>query len=341
MRCRTHLLVAILFQSPWTSITSLSLYGLTKEAYKVCVNALNGKCCPGLDKLENLMWSLAKMFRHVEYPMNNFTFQNGSVKCMSTHHIELLDPVDVPTLTHLTLNRFIFSIKHLYMVTQSSALTKLKKLDISDSERISGTLSILLCHSFPSLNVLILSRCGLNSDDLCSLALANGRGRLPELRYLDVSQNDQVAFRLECLFPKLCTWRKLCHLNIIQIEILNPESTMKISDFKLKPNQLPRLQELKCAASFSQPALPIRSVGKWENLQVLNVVTLADSECLYLLSNLVEIVERGYLPSLRDVRFVNFMERLCSTEVNGFLLRQKLRKRNICFNNVFLHVADL
>ena len=124
---QTHLLVSFLFQSPWTSITSLSLYGLTKEVYKVCVNALNGKCCPRLDKLEISMWSLAKMFWHVEYPVNSFTFQNGSLKCVSTHHIELLDPVDVPSLTHLTLNRFIFSIKHLYIMTQSSVLTKLKQ----------------------------------------------------------------------------------------------------------------------------------------------------------------------------------------------------------------------
>ena len=89
---------------------------------------------------------------------------------------------------------------------------------------------------------------------------------------------------------------------------------MKISDFKLKANQLPRLQELKCVASFSEPVLPISCVGEWGNLQVLNVVTLADSKCLSLLSNLVEIVEWVSLPSLWDVRFVNFIERLCSTQ---------------------------
>ena len=51
---------------------------------------------------------------------------------------------------------------------------------------MTGTLSILLCHSFPSLDTLILSDCAVNSDDLSSLAQATVKLRLPQLRHLDI-----------------------------------------------------------------------------------------------------------------------------------------------------------
>ena len=79
---------------------------------------------------------------------------------------------------------------------------------------MSGTLSILLCHSFPSLNTLILSDCGLNSLDLNSLAKASAKGRLPELKHLDISQNDQLKGQVRYLFEYGCKWEKLLHLNV-------------------------------------------------------------------------------------------------------------------------------
>ena len=336
---KTQEMVSLLFRSAWVSLTNLCLHDLTKEAYKTCTNALNTAFCPSLERLQFSMWPLAKFCQHVKYPLNMFVNNQGILKGWP---IEWLDPVDVPSLTHLGLHGFICSVQHLYIVTKTPGLTKLNKLDIRDSSGISGTLSILLCHSFPALNILILSKCGLNCDDLRSLAKANIRGRLPQLTDLDISHNDQVIGQLECLFPNSCIWPKLCHLNIQQIEILNPESTMKISGFKLKPNQLPRLQELKCAVPDNQPVLPISCVGKWESLRVLTVDTMADNECFYLLCDLVKIVEQDCLPSLRDVRFVNFSKWVQGTEVHGFLMRQKLRRRKISVNYyLFLPEYDM
>ena len=62
-------------------------------------------------------------------------------------------------------------------------------MDISHSSHVTGNLFILLLHSFPSLNSLALSDCGLNSQDLCSLAQGSVEGRLPKLKHLDISQN--------------------------------------------------------------------------------------------------------------------------------------------------------
>ena len=124
-------------------------------------------------------------------------------------------PLNVATLTHLTLCRSIPTIQHLYMVTMSKYLTKLHKLDISHSSGITGSLSILLSHSFPLLETLILSYCRLNSEDLRSLAKASSKGILPAVQHLDVSNNIfESSVDLESLFTDGCKWESLFHLNV-------------------------------------------------------------------------------------------------------------------------------
>ena len=66
---------------------------------------------------------------------------------------------------------------------------ELTTLDLSDNPGISGCLSLLLCHYFPKLNILIFRKCFLNQDDMTSLAHAVNCGKLPELRHLDLSLN--------------------------------------------------------------------------------------------------------------------------------------------------------
>ena len=56
-------------------------------------------------------------------------------------------------------------------------------------------LSNLLDKSFLSLNSLIPSDCGLNSEDLCSLAQACVEGRLPQLKHLDTSGNPGIDLK--------------------------------------------------------------------------------------------------------------------------------------------------
>ena len=99
------------------------------------------------------------------------------------------------------------------MSAQSSEVTK---LDISHSSSISGALSTLLCHSLPSLETLILSGCGLNSDDLSSLAQADMEGRLPELRHLDLSDNEAIRGQWRHFFSFRQRWSHLWSLNIKQ-----------------------------------------------------------------------------------------------------------------------------
>ena len=65
----------------------------------------------------------------------------------------------------------------------------LSHLEIRSCRIVPGYLSTLRNCVLLSFQTLILSDCGLNSDDLNSLAQASVDGRLPELKYLDLSHN--------------------------------------------------------------------------------------------------------------------------------------------------------
>ena len=114
------------------------------------------------------------------------------------------------------MNGFICSPLHLNTAAISAQSSEVTKLDISHSSGISGALSILLCHSFPLLETLILSDCGLNSDDLSNLAQADVEGRLPELKHLDLSDNEAIRGQWRHFFSFRQRWSHLLSLNINQ-----------------------------------------------------------------------------------------------------------------------------
>ena len=79
---------------------------------------------------------------------------------------------------------------HQRAITDCDYFSKLTTLDMTLNPGIEGYLSELVCHYFRNLSILVLRRCGLNSYDLSSLSQASSQGRLPELRHLDISQNN-------------------------------------------------------------------------------------------------------------------------------------------------------
>ena len=101
------------------------------------------------------------------------------------------------SLESLVLREIITSVNHTETIVRKLYQLTLSKLDLSHSLGLTGNLSVLLHHSFPSLNSLVLSDCGLISQDLCSLDRARLKGRLPQLRHLDISKNNDSK-----LFPK-------------------------------------------------------------------------------------------------------------------------------------------
>ena len=101
-----------------------------------------------------------------------------------------------PHLTVLILRNCQLTEKDSSSIQQANAdgkIPQLKLLDISQNPVGYGyghkSVSSLLIHHFPSLAYLVLCRCGLNDGDLESLAQAKLAGKLPALKYLDVSLN--------------------------------------------------------------------------------------------------------------------------------------------------------
>ena len=174
--------------SPLENMNALCLYNSSEEFYQNFILCLNQGNLPNLTE-----FSMSFLERN----------KSGKKKAFS------LFPVMVPTLTDLTLPRFIHSPELLHITARSATYSRLHKLDISHSSGIAGNLSILLRHNLSSLTSLILSDCGLNSQDLCSLAKASVEARLPQLTHLDISDNERVSGQLQNLFAKNCKWDKL------------------------------------------------------------------------------------------------------------------------------------
>ena len=100
----------------------------------------------------------------------------------------MLDERKIPHLNALTL-RLIKTSSLIPSLVEKLKTWKLEKLDISHNIEVSGNLHLLVGNVLPSLRSLIVISCRLNTDDFRSLVEANEKGRLPELKYLDISDN--------------------------------------------------------------------------------------------------------------------------------------------------------
>ena len=293
-----------LFQSAWPNIMELGLYSVNKEEYRVIVNALNEGQMPKLKQLSLSMWEHAHVHQNVQILTERFSKQGKQfVRLINTPEIDYLPPVNVPTLTQLTLQGFIRTMLHLYMVTQSSVLTKLHKLDISHSSGITGTLSILLCHSFTSLNSLILSDCGLNAQDLYSLAQAGTKGRLPKLRHLDISENEGFAGRLVNFFVHGARWEQLEFFNV-----RHERGSISKRDFqsivaKVQTGCLNSLQELRISA-VNADFLLRTTLQPWQKLRTLHICTHNEHEKEVAAGIAAAVIERGLFPALTSFRLI-------------------------------------
>ena len=192
------------------------------------------------------------------------------------------------------------------MFTRTPVLTRLHKLDISHSSGVTGVLSILLCHSFPVLETLILSDCWLNSDDLRSLAQANKKGRLPKLKHLDISQNPNIKTGRETFFCYDAKWEELNCLIIDRAE-------GGISNIFSQENDcLVNLKEV----IFHAPGKGIldENCSKcWVSLTKVEITCVIEDFTRTMIG-FVYNIERGNLPSLETIKIKVLMYVMNSSE---------------------------
>ena len=235
-----------MFKVPWLSLTKLYLHDVYKEEYREIVKALNKGIMPNLTHLGIYMWRHVAVQQNVQIPIGQLL-----MLFLQVDEVEYLPYLKLRNLTHLTLQRFICSVHHLYMVTKTRCLTSLLKLDISHSSGIAGCLSILLCHSFPELQTLILNDCGLNSKDLSDTAQACVKGRLPELKRLDLSENLKTQSQVKCLFEHSSKWQQIQSLDLFQSYGTNSLSAIDLQclSTKMISGHLSSLKELTISSN--------------------------------------------------------------------------------------------
>ena len=291
-------------QKKWPCLTSLWLHDMNKNQYKAVVMALNNGNFPALNEFGISMWSLADKERMVRIPLHELKGKKRSmVLIKELNQLERIPSIKITTLSYLSLQRVICTMNHLDWITESSVFTKehihkLHKLDISHSSGVTGTLSILLCHSFPSLNSLVLSDCGLNSQDLHSLALASVKDRLPVLRYLNISKNGDLVDGCENLFSSNAQWKKLKHLNFEQE---NPVSDKNFACL-VEKTQIGCLRSLlTLQVSVTEAFCDGHKDVPFETLAELGIHV--PQECFAkTLANISDCIERGVFPILNTLR---------------------------------------
>ena len=187
--------IATVFRYPCSKLSSLFLDAVSIQDYeelnrKIRNGEISGLRSLGLCVDTNVGRTFVKPLGELTATQINLNILGLSMNAAVGR--TFLNPFTRLSLTQLTLNSVISSTIDFYNVTKTTALSELHKLDISESSGISGSLSILLCHSFPHLEVLMLSYCGLVVEDLRSLAKGSVKDRLPKLRYLDLSNNRNI-----------------------------------------------------------------------------------------------------------------------------------------------------
>ena len=237
---------------------------------------------------------------------------------------------EFPDIKSLTFNRFIRSMDMLHHFSRTPVLTNLQKLDISHSFNISGCLSLLMCHRFPSLEILILGNCVLSNDDLYNLTQASLKNRIPELKHLDISSNNKLDNINESFFSCTAKWQKLSCLIIDRLD--------EVSDIFNQPcDCLDNLEEIQFKVS-GEGIFNADGQVKWQRLTNLKMACSMKG-FLKTLAGITHNVECDMLPSL---------ETLCvelTVDMTGFdyekllknlwkMLKKKLRP-SIC-----KHVVD-
>ena len=210
-------------------------------------------------------------------------------------------------LETLTLNNFC-AVSH----QESKCLSELSslqlcKLDMSGTRAIKGSLPQVFTHCFSILNTLILTNCMLNSNDIQNLAKAEVEGKLPQLRYLDVS--GLQTFEMSEMFTDSAQWKQLKTLVTSHISVMNIESVFLAS-----------LEKLHLEWQITKT--PMTVTRCWSHLKVIRLHSAG------FLWYIADGVERGKFSSLTTIRLVS----------GGYIktsLLLKLYKANISVQNIY------
>ena len=319
------------FQVNWPRLETLQIRDLSWREYAAIINTVNDRKFP---VLKHLCISQAEKRTFV---LPETAGLSAGTECLPDFDLEY------SKLTHLNLRSFIFSVEWLNAVTSICHFTELHSLDISRSVGITGTLALLLCHSFPSLHTLILEDCELNEEDLEGLAQASSKDRLPKLKYLDLSFNDQIICKCERLFRCSAKWNKL-EVLLLQFDTKTSDEDFYTLQKVVESGGLKLLEKLHISVSEAL----ILSNHSWEKLSELYLSSFPSIYPASLFTNIANAAEDGLFPALRSIYLENIMplpDQAVEEDLN--ILRTRLEEQlpgisvDSLVHNLLIHVSGL
>ena len=263
-------------------------------------------------KLFGLHWWNLKRF-HIDYSMSNSdlhislseAIKDGKLKNLNSLGIQanlenkllIVDPRCIEKLCNL--KSLYLREGTLYDVPKLTLL-RLYELGIYSCEGLTGRLSTLICHHLQLLKTMTLRDCGLNSQDLSSLAKAYSDGALFVLKHLDISDNVMTLPEFMCLFDASCTWNQLLSLDIKRMTKLSDgfDEDRKWTDCMntiVKQGKLSSLQHLGINWYHTEDTV-------WPKLENLCLLYCNED----LLSNITTAVRSRFLPALHTVCVVHY-----------------------------------
>ena len=172
----------------------------------------------------------------------------------------------------------------------------LSELHISSRDGLYGNLVSPIVHYFPKLNTLSLSKCGLKSQDLTSLAQTKINGGLQVLKHLDISDTELSLSEFKALFDGSGTWSELLSLDIR--DTFTKGEYDQVMDYM---NGLTGRGYLSSLQKLGIDFFDNRNV-QWRRLEK---VYMLGHETL---GNITDAVFWGYLPTLNTLCIEDFEE---------------------------------
>ena len=303
--------LGLLLESRFPRLSVLNLFrtNIVTEDHRALIKALNDEDGV-LSQLTSLILNVTDNFEPVIYfneNENSCRFQELFIESVPFHirlpwsamhnlkrlglsnvskNTDLKPLKQLSSLKSLTLSSCTFDHNNFKILADITIGCKLTHLDISHNREISGKLSVLLDHTYLSLDTLLLSNCNLIKQDLESLTLASVKGRLPELKHLDISYNKKGVC---CVFSNDCKWDNLISIDVSEDE---PHTVHGKLNRCLCSGGLRSLQELTVSGS-----LLFSITRKCEQLQTLRFKEFNAPH----MTETVSTLQRGMLPVLRNV----------------------------------------
>ena len=145
------------------------------------------------------------------------------------------------------------------------------------------------------MKTLILSDCGLRSEDFRSLAEAKVEGRLEKLTHLDISNN---SGSIGSIFNYDCKWECLRRLNVAN-KGGNFRDVLCIERFLLR-GYLSSLRELRLTSENRGSSVRLWNHECW-NIQRLEIIASYRGDISEIFANIADVEDKKIFPLLETV----------------------------------------